>query len=625
MPRIRKKTTNRTTTRDRKKVQNKIKETKRKKVKAAKKNPQWKSKHKKDPGIPNNFPYKDQILAEVAEQRRAALDEKQKLKDEKRAGKAALKSRSEDPLNQEQTGDKSLDAGEDAIASLSAKHLIYANATTRVTPSPVEDSVDDVPILYNRDFPTLKSVLDAADVVLHVIDARMPLGTRSAHLESLMKDKPSCRFAFVLNKIDLCPREAVTAWLKCLRQDAPTFPFRSASAFLPPSYDQSKPSSKSKGSFNDAVGLGPLLEQLKQWATSATADKPLVIAVVGLTNVGKSAFTNSLVRQGALPIYLLATSSPSPSTTGLCQEVNLDLDGRTVRIIDTPGLLWENAEGPKDALVRARDILLRNKGRIDKLKDPAPVLAHIVNCSHVEDLMVLYNLPAFAKGDQASFLGSLARSNQLVKKRGELDLAGASRIVLRDWCTGKFPYHTPPPSDLPKSEVEDSNSQDYDILSTLLPRKEKRKANGLVRFTIGGVESRNLLLDEPWPAFGSDESGSEGEGANSDEEQSGSDKFGSAMEEDEESAEESEHDMLDPPLTGQKRKHIDNAPTKLAPKKVAFGRQTKQKPTQGIPKSILKMPQPKRPVTTSKKSANVAPQSGSRNMGGDQYDFSKFF
>ena len=28
------------------------------------------TEHKKDPGIPNNFPYKDQILAEVAEQRR---------------------------------------------------------------------------------------------------------------------------------------------------------------------------------------------------------------------------------------------------------------------------------------------------------------------------------------------------------------------------------------------------------------------------------------------------------------------------------------------------------------------------------------------------------------------------
>ncbi|EEB96315.1 hypothetical protein MPER_04571, partial [Moniliophthora perniciosa FA553] len=70
MPRIRKKTSKRGTTHERRRLQDRIKESLRKKVKTAKKNPQWKSKHKKNPGIPNNFPYKDQILAEVVEQRR---------------------------------------------------------------------------------------------------------------------------------------------------------------------------------------------------------------------------------------------------------------------------------------------------------------------------------------------------------------------------------------------------------------------------------------------------------------------------------------------------------------------------------------------------------------------------
>ena len=87
-------TSNRASTNDRAKVRHKVRETKKKKVKAAKKNPQWKSSEffssffyiyleqwdefisyvhigkPKDPGIPNEFPYKDQILAEVAEERR---------------------------------------------------------------------------------------------------------------------------------------------------------------------------------------------------------------------------------------------------------------------------------------------------------------------------------------------------------------------------------------------------------------------------------------------------------------------------------------------------------------------------------------------------------------------------
>jgi nuclear GTP-binding protein len=38
-------------------------------------NPEWRSKAKKDPGIPNLFPYKDKILAEVEEQRRQKEEE----------------------------------------------------------------------------------------------------------------------------------------------------------------------------------------------------------------------------------------------------------------------------------------------------------------------------------------------------------------------------------------------------------------------------------------------------------------------------------------------------------------------------------------------------------------------
>ena len=52
------------------KLRHKVSEGKKKKRKLAKKNPQWKSRLPKDPGIPNNLPFKDQILAEIADERR---------------------------------------------------------------------------------------------------------------------------------------------------------------------------------------------------------------------------------------------------------------------------------------------------------------------------------------------------------------------------------------------------------------------------------------------------------------------------------------------------------------------------------------------------------------------------
>ena len=84
---------------------------------------------------------------------------------------------------------------------------------------------------------------------------------------------------------------------------------------------------------------------------------------------------NSLLKRAALPIYSLNSSSRGPSTTEGPQEVALEVDSQKIVLIDTPGLSFvsdEDADQSTLEEIRARDILLRNKGRIDRLKDPHP-------------------------------------------------------------------------------------------------------------------------------------------------------------------------------------------------------------------------------------------------------------
>lgn len=69
--------------------------------------------------------------------------------------------------------------------------------------------------------------------------------------------------------------------------------------------------------------------------------------------------------------YSLEGSSSGPSTTEVAQETVLEVGGSHIRFIDTPGLVWEVDESMANAKLRARDILLRSKGRIDRLKDPS--------------------------------------------------------------------------------------------------------------------------------------------------------------------------------------------------------------------------------------------------------------
>lgn len=157
---------------------------------------------------------------------------------------------------------------------------------------------DEAPTLLNPDYPNLQAILAKADVVIHVIDARDPLAFRSSHLEELVKAQPGQKIMLVLNKIggpasctlyfltdvrllDTCPREAVVAWAAHLRTQHPTFIFRSASSFLPGDL-QPQSKGKEKERADDAIGVSSILSCLAEWSHS---DKPLVVAVTGVTNV----------------------------------------------------------------------------------------------------------------------------------------------------------------------------------------------------------------------------------------------------------------------------------------------------------------------------------------------------
>lgn len=133
----------------------------------------------KDPGIPANFPYKDQILAEIAEQRRQAAETKEKRKEEKKAAKLAV-----------------AEAGDDTQAAVGPPAIV----STKGTVQPAASDDEDAPILLNPEYPHFQAIFEKSDVILHVLDARDPLSFLSSQIESLVGKKPEQRLVLVLNK-----------------------------------------------------------------------------------------------------------------------------------------------------------------------------------------------------------------------------------------------------------------------------------------------------------------------------------------------------------------------------------------------------------------------------------------
>ncbi|KAI0775469.1 GNL3L/Grn1 putative GTPase-domain-containing protein [Irpex lacteus] len=523
MPRIRKKTSRRGTTNQREKIKHKAAETRKKRKKETKKNPQW---NLKDPGIPNNFPYKDQILAEK--------EQKKALK----AGAATAENAEDEASDGE---------GSDVVRAAGSSKQSKAAAVADADPE-VEEEVNVV----GSELGSLKEVLEEADVVVEVLDARDPLA---------YTEKEGQKLLFVLNKI------VVSSWSAHLRSSHPTLLFRSASAFLPSS--ESTPSKgKGKARADDALGLDALLSLLGQWS-------------------------QSIRRQALHSRRQLMINSLCENRTARDHARG---GGKQIRIIDTPGYSWEHVpEQSAESIqaIRARDILVRNKGRVERLKDPEPVVHHIVSRATQEDLMLFYNLPAFAQNDAEAFSRALARASGLIKKAH---------------------------------------------LATLPTRKELRASTGLVKLKALDTDERQLTVEAKWAGdedSEDDESEDEGEGRD---------------EEDDES-EDDEDEEPEPVMTKRKRgpvKDVDARPTK----KVAFSaepKNTKQArkagsllakaktdsaPAKSALKTATKVPKAKAQSTSkaapvAKKAANApskksaAPASG--GGGGDEYDFGKFF
>ena len=272
----------------------------------------------------------------------------------------------------------------------------------------------------------MKEDIKLIDLIIELVDARVPLSSRNPDIDELGKGKGRI---ILLNKSDLADEAANDRWMEYF---------------------------KAKGfhviKVNSRSGAG--LRQLGQVVSEACREKierdrrrgilnrPVRAMVVGIPNVGKSTFINSYAGKAC------AKTGNKPGVTKGNQWIRLN---KTLELLDTPGILWPRFEdqqvGLKLALIGSINDQILNKDEL------ACELIRFLKKRYPQVLAERFGLETEGK-EAAVILEEIARVRACLLKGGDLDVSRAAALLLDDFRAGKLGRITLEEPENQKDKVE---------------------------------------------------------------------------------------------------------------------------------------------------------------------------
>ncbi len=253
----------------------------------------------------------------------------------------------------------------------------------------------------------MKEDMKLIDLVIELVDARIPLSSRNPDIDELGKNKYRL---ILMNKSDLADKRQTDAWSSYFRKQG----------FFVVCLD-----ARSKNGMKTVteVIMEACKEKMERDRKRGIKNRPVRAMVVGIPNVGKSTFINSYAGRAC------AKTGNKPGVTKGKQWIRLN---KNVELLDTPGILWPKFE---DQMVGLRLALIGSiKDEILNTDELAIALIRILTKQYPGLLEERYGVDEAKKDTE--ILCEIAKNRKCISKGNEYDYSKAAALVIDEFRSG---------------------------------------------------------------------------------------------------------------------------------------------------------------------------------------------
>lgn len=253
--------------------------------------------------------------------------------------------------------------------------------------------------------------LKLIDVVIELLDARIPKSSKNPEIDDIVKSKPKI---VAFNKADLADEAVSREWSNWYNSQGFT------SIFID--------SIKGKGIKELKLQLHSIMEdKLKKEKAKGRIFRPIRTMVVGIPNVGKSSLINKIAGRAS------AVTGDRPGVTRNKQWIRLNEE---IELLDTPGILWPKFDDQEVGLNLAFTGAIKDD-IIDTVEVAAKLMERLSQ-TYPQNLMERFKLNTLEDKDGIALLEEAGRKRGCIMSGGEIDFSRISIILLDEFRGGKI-------------------------------------------------------------------------------------------------------------------------------------------------------------------------------------------